>query len=150
MARVVVRDGRLLRNGDPAAVWALVADPERFSEWAPVRQVGFMGTELPEVGQAFFVTLRRRTDPRNALRFEIAEWEAGHRYRCTIRGSRWASREQIDVIVTSEVDAGTPTANFELRYVADVPAWLVPLRRFEVRRRLHRAVGSVERIMTTK
>jgi hypothetical protein len=136
-----------LRGADPAAVWALVADPERISEWAPVHQVGFMGTELPAVGHSFFVTLRKGVDASKALRFEISEWDAGHRYRCTIQGSRVAEVEQIDVIVTSEVDEGRPAANFELRYAAEVPAWLAPIRRYEVRRRLHRAVESVERII---
>lgn len=147
MSRLIVRDGRLMRGADPSAVWALVADPERISEWAPVHQVGFMGTELPAVGHAFFVTLRKSRQPADALRFEIVEWEAGHRYRCTIQGSRLAEGERIDIIVTSEVDAGRPAANFELRYAADVPPWHVPIRRFEVRRRLHRAVEAVERII---
>lgn len=146
-ARVVVRDGRLMRGSDPSAVWALVADPERVAEWAPVHQVGFMGTELPQVGHSFFVTLRKKTEPAGAMRFEITEWEAGHRYRCTIQGSRLVDNEQIDVIVTSEVDEGRPAANFELRYSADAPAWHAPIRRFEVRRRLHRAVEAVEQII---
>lgn len=147
MTRVVVRDGRLMRDADPSAVWALVADPERISEWAPVHQVGFMGTELPEVGHSFFLTLRKKTEAARAMRFEIAEWEAGHRYRCSIQGSKLVENEQVDVIVTSEVDQGRPAANFELRYSADGPAWHVPIRRFEVRRRLHSAVEAVERII---
>lgn len=135
-----------MRDADPSAVWALVADPERIAEWAPVRQVGFMGTELPQVGHAFFVTLRKKAEAAGAMRFEITEWEAGHRYRCSIQGSRLVENEQIDIIVTSEVDEGRPAANFELRYSADGPAWLAPARRFVVRTRLHRAVESVARI----
>jgi hypothetical protein len=140
---VVVRDGRLLRGADPAEVWALVADPARIEDWAPVHSAGYLGTELPAVGHTVFVRVNRLGDPKNALRFRIAEWDAGHRYRCEIDGVRLGSEHRLDVIVTAEVDEGAPAADLELRYFADVPPAAAPAFRWWVRTRLARAVAGV-------
>ena len=124
-------------------MWALVADPARTEEWAPVFSAGYLGTELPGVGHTVFVRMHRFTDPAHALRFRIVEWEAGHRYRCEIDGIRVGSEHQLDVIVGAEVDAGSPAADLELRYRAEVPsAWVSPVR-WRVRSRLAQAVAGV-------
>lgn len=147
MTAVVVRDGRLLHGADPARVWALVADPARTEEWAPVYSAGYLGTELPGVGHTVFVRLHRFTDPTNALRFRIVEWDAGHRYRCEIDGIKVGTEHQLDVIVRAEVDAGSPAADLELRYSANVPSsWASPVR-WWVRSRLARAVAGVEKLV---
>lgn len=143
MTSVVVRDGRLLRGADPAEVWALVADPARTEDWAPVHSAGFLGTELPGVGHTVFVKFSRLGDAKSALRFRIAEWDAGHRYRCEIDGIRLGSGHRLDVIVTAEVDGGVPAADLELRYFADVPPAAAPAFRWWVRTRLARAVAGV-------
>ncbi len=143
MTAVVVRDGRLLRGADPAKVWALVADPARIEDWAPVHSAGFLGTELPDVGHTVFIKFTRLGDPKNALRFRITEWGAGHRYRCEIDGIPLGSDHCLDVIVTAEVDGGVPAADLEIRYAAEVPPSAAPAFRWWVRTRLARAVAGV-------
>jgi len=78
---------RMYRDVDPALVWALVADPERAGEWAAVTTVGYMGTELPEVGQAVFVRTARWQPASRARRVEVASWIAGSGYTCRITGA---------------------------------------------------------------
>lgn len=143
MTAVVVRDGRLLRGADPARVWALVADPARIEDWAPVHSAGFLGTELPDIGHTVFIKFSRLSDPKSALRFRITEWDAGHRYRCEIDGIRLGEDHHLDVIVTAEVDGGVPAADLELRYFAEVPPAAAPAFRLWVRARLARAVTGV-------
>lgn len=143
MTAVVVRDGRLLRGADPSEVWALVADPARIEHWAPVHSAGYLGTEMPGAGHTVFVKFNRLGDPKNALRFRITEWDAGHRYRCEIDGIKLGSDHHLDVIVTAEVDEGVPAADLELRYVAEVPPAVAPAFRWWVRTRLARAVAGV-------
>lgn len=147
MVMVVVRDGRHMRDADPAAVWALVADPARIEQWAPVRQIGYLGTELPGVGHVFFLAFRPSTSEDRARRFRIAEWDAGHRFRCDVEGSRLLGSERVDVIVTSEVEEGRPGTNFEIRYRADAPPWVAPVLRVIVGRVLRRAVENVQRLL---
>ncbi|NNF63846.1 MAG: SRPBCC family protein [Acidimicrobiia bacterium] len=118
MAGVSVRERRDL-DADPAAVWALVADPERIAEWAPVVFVGWMGTNLPAVGQAFFISWL--TD--GARRFEIDEWEAGRRFRCVV--DRPAGH--FEVLVDTTVVSGGPRSSLELRFAGEyglVSSWL--------------------------
>lgn len=143
MTAIVARDGRLLKGADPARVWALVADPARIEDWAPVYSAGYLGTELPGVGHTVFVKFSRLGDPKNALRFRITEWEAGHRYRCEIDGVRLGSDHRLDVIVTAEVDEGSPAADLEFRYVAEVPPAAAPAFRWWVRTRIAGAVAGV-------
>lgn len=146
MARVVARDGRLLEGVDPSAVWALVANPARVGEWAGVRTVGYMGTELPDVGQAVFVA-NRLFPTRRARRVEILEWEAGHRYRCGMPDGRAASERRFGVVVTAEVEPEGASARLAIEYVAEVGSWLANVWRGGAVRRLRRMLDRVERVL---
>lgn len=111
MTALAVRERRDL-EADPAAVWSLVADPERIGEWAPVKFVGWMGTNLPAVGQAFFVSVWGRPP----IRLEIDEWEAGRRFRCGVDRPDGVLQVLVDTTVMSDgVRSG-----LELRFGGDV------------------------------
>jgi hypothetical protein len=146
VARVVVRDGRLLEGVDPAAVWTLVADPSRIGEWAGVRAVGYMGTELPAAGQVVFVA-GRWVPARRARRVEILTWEAGHRYRCGLPDGRFASERRFEVVVTAEVEPGGTSARVTVGYQAEVVAWLASLWRMRAAGRLLRMLDRAERTL---
>jgi hypothetical protein len=120
-----------------------VADPERIEQWAPVHTAGYLGTELPGIGNTVFVKFSRFGDPTGSLRFRITEWDAGHRYRCEVDGIRFGAEHCLDVIVTAEVSGGVPAADLELRYFAEVPPLAVPVFRWWVRSRLARSVAGV-------
>ena len=102
---------------------------------------------MPDVGHTVFIKFTRLGDPKNALRFRITEWEAGHRYRCEVDGTRLGSDHRIDVIVTAEVDGGVLAADLELRYDAEVPAAVALAFRWWVRTRLARAVAGVAEVV---
>ena len=85
MARIVVRDERRIDGRDAAEIWTVVADLSRFGEWFPVHKALSMTGDLPQVGNIIFVTVGRRSDPADAVRLEVCEWEAGQRYACDVR-----------------------------------------------------------------
>ncbi len=145
MPAVVVQGGDVVSGADPATVWALVADPERVAEWAPVRFVGWMGREVPDVGQAFFVTLDKHADPSTALRLEIVEWVAGHSYRCAIGppDERPGTDELIEVSVTTELRDHRPVARFDLTYTGSYPGWQAPIAWWRAKRLIDKAVRGV-------
>jgi len=85
MARIVVRDERSIEGRDAAEIWTLVADLSRFGEWFPVHNAISMTGDVPQVGNIIFVTIGRRSDPADAIRLEVCEWEAGRRFACEVR-----------------------------------------------------------------
>ena len=147
MAAVVVRDGRVLVGVDPATAWSLIADLSRLSEWAPVHSVGMMAAEAPAVGHAVFVTLRRRTDPDRALHLRIAEWEAGHRYLCTVEGSRLVTEGKLEVTLTGAPHEGIPVTGVELRFRGEGTKVAAPVLRYQLRRRFRKALNRLERLL---
>ena len=144
MPTVVVENGDVIEGADPASLWALVADPERVGEWAPVQFVGWMGREVPEIGHAFFATFRKGADPSSAVRFEIVDWAAGHQYRCSITRSleddAAVSDEMIEVTVTAEVRSGAPVARLDLCYSGRHTGWRAMLARWRARQFIDKAL----------
>ncbi len=141
-----MRDGRLLEGVAPSAVWALLANPSRVGEWTGLRTVGYMGTELPSVGQVVFVA-GRLVSSRRARRVEILDWEAGHRYRCALPDRRLFTERRFEVAVTAEVEPGGAAARVELAYGAEVVAWLATPWRVVAARRLGRMLDRTERAL---
>ncbi len=146
MIGVVARDGRLLEGIAPSAMWALVANPSRVGEWAGVRAVGYMGTELPSVGQVVFVA-RRLGPVRRARRVEIVDWEAGHRYRCALPDRRLATERRFEVVVGAEVEPEGASARLRIAYGAEVVSWLANPWRAVAARRLGRMLDRAERTL---
>ncbi len=144
MPKVVVREGRALPGIDPARVWALVADLTRLPEWVPVHNSGAMTTEAPAVGHAFFVTLRKGTDPRKALTLRVAEWEAGARYGCDVTGTALVDEGRFEVAV-----AGVPHVSADtkvtLRFTGEASRWTAPMVQMVVRRRFRTALDRLEK-----
>ena len=85
MDRIVVRDERRIEDRNAAEIWTLVADLSRFGEWFPVHSATSMTGDVPQVGNIIFVTIGRRSDPADAIRLEVCEWEAGRRFACDVR-----------------------------------------------------------------
>ena len=136
MAGVSVRERRDL-DADPAAVWVLVADPERIAEWAPVVFVGWMGTNLPAVGHAFFVSWLTA----GARRFEIDEWEAGRRFRCLV--DRPAGH--FEVLVHTRLVSEGPRSSLELRFAGEYGLLASWLRASVIRMLFKRALRGAAR-----
>lgn len=147
MPKVVVVERRALPRVDPARVWAFVADLTRLPEWVPVHSSGSMTTEVPAVGHAFFVTLRKRQDPQNALTLRVAEWEAGSRYACDVSGSSLVSEGRFEVAVTGVPHVGSDT-EVMLRFRGGVSRWAFALVQMEARRRLRKALDRLEKALT--
>jgi hypothetical protein len=139
----VVREGSWLDGVDSASLWALVADPRRIGEWTPLQFVGYMGKELPEVGNAFFAGLPR-TSPRQSLRFEFTTWEAGRRYRCSVSGGRLLRGVAVATSVIGEVSEGAVTTRLDLEFGADLPAVLRPIATAWASRLLRKAIDRAE------
>ena len=134
---------------DPTAVWSLVADPARTSEWAGVTTVGYMGTELPKTGQAIFVRLRRWDRDSKARRVEIESWEAGTGYRCVIASKRAQTPIRFDLTIKSEVVADGIATRVKLtQRMVTAPAWAGITQRY-VAGRLERKLDRIERAAAT-
>lgn len=147
MARVVAHGAREIPEADPARVWALVADPVRIGEWAPLRVVGHMGTELPAVGHAFFANWRRASPDERAVRFEFVEWVAGRSYRCAMSPAAGVEDREIEVRVHSVVESAGATTRVEIRHRAETGRWLAPGYRLLATRRIERALDSIVNIV---
>jgi len=125
---------------DPTRVWSLLGDPERLGEWAGVRLVGYMGTELPRPGQSVFVrggVLRRRSS-----RVEIESWIAGERIACLI----YAEPEPLRFEVSIHPEVGHDSIGTRVRLSQRVvaPALLAGPVRWWAERRLD---GKMSRIV---
>ncbi len=135
---------RDIAHADPARVWALVADPGRAGEWAPLRVVGHMGTELPAVGHAFFATWRRLASDRRAVRFEFVEWVAGRSYRCAMSPGPGVAEREVEVRVQSVVESAGARTRVEIRYRAEAPRWAAAAYRLFASLRIRRALDGIE------
>ena len=129
---------------DPTQVWALVADPGRIPDWAGVRLVGYMGTELPQVGQSIFIRSRLwRAEPR---RVEIESWDAGAGNKCLVHGGD----EPIGFELTIHPEVGTRRIDTTVRLVqrSPVAAFLQASARGWVDRQLLRKLDRIEKAVS--
>ena len=127
---------------DPTRVWALLGDPARLGEWAGVKVVGYMGTELPKTGQAVFV--QRRGLGARPRRVEIEAWEAGASIRCIIHGD--AEPVRFDLAINPEVGSSGITTRVRLTQRSDVPEMLTGLAGWWTERRLARRLDRIEKV----
>lgn len=132
---------------DPTRVWALVADPARVGEWAAAEAVGYLGTELPKVGQIVFVRTRRWQSATRARRVEIEAWDAGSSYRCKVEIGRVATSISFELRVTPEVTGDGVVSRVRLSQRMELPPLYVPLLRRYVSRQLERKLDRIERVV---
>jgi len=129
---ILVRSVERLDGVDPARVWAFVADPANIVRWAPARTIGYLGTEIPDVGHSLFLHRGRRERAGRAWRCRIAQWEAGHRIRCTLDTPGAARQQEIEVVVETSGSGAAPAADLSLAYRAEVPAPAALLYRWRI------------------
>jgi len=140
VARIVVRDERRIEDRDAANVWTMVADLSRFGEWFPVHRATSMTGDLPQVGNIIFVAVGRRSDPADAIRLEVCEWEAGRRFACDVRGLPGIK----EGLFTVEVDgAASGGANVVLRFTGEGDGVSARISGYEIGRRFRGALNRL-------
>ncbi len=130
-----------LSGVDPAAVWVLVADPERLEEWTPVKAVDW-GGDLPEVSDVIRASIRVAVRERE-LRCVIADWQAGHLWRWRVEGFDRLDEAEMLCSVSSIVEEGVPTAEVEVRFRATGSGPMAWVARRSAERRLRRALRDL-------
>ncbi len=132
-------------QADPTKVWSLLADPGRVDEWAGVILVGYMGTELPRVGQSVFV--RRPMWRSKAKRVEIEAWDAGAGIRCLVH----ARTDPIgfELTIHPEVESESISTTVRLMQTLHVPGYLRMAARGWGDRQLSRKLDRIERAVTS-
>lgn len=140
MARIVVHDERRIEGRDAAEVWAQVADLSRFGEWFPVRHATSMTGEVPQVGNIIFVSVGRRSDPADAIRLEVCEWEAGRRFACEVREVPGIGEGLFSVEVGG---AGSGGATVILRFVGEGDGMSGRISGYEIGRRFRGALNRL-------
>lgn len=136
---------RMYPDVDPALVWALVADPERAGEWAAVTTVGYMGTELPEVGQAVFVRTARWQPPSRARRVEVESWNAGSGYTCRVTGAPLVDAIEFSARVEPVVGAARLSTRVRVVLRAAPARLIAGLWGWFARRRVEHMLDRIER-----
>jgi hypothetical protein len=140
VARIVVHDERRIEGRDAANVWTLVADLSRFGEWFPVHRATSMTGDLPQVGNIIFATVGRRSDPADAIRLEVCEWEAGRRFACDVRGLPGIK----EGLFTVEVDGvASDAAAVILRFVGEGDGVSARISGYEIARRFRGALNRL-------
>ncbi|MEA2002441.1 MAG: SRPBCC family protein [Actinomycetota bacterium] len=134
-------------SADPTRVWALVADPARVGEWAAVEAVGYLGTELPKVGQIVFIRTRRWQSPTHARRVEIEAWDAGSGYRCNVEIGRVATSISFELRVIPEVTGDGVVSRVRLAQRLELPPAYVSLLRRHLSRQLERKLDRIGRVV---
>lgn len=140
MARIVVLDERKIESRDAAEVWAQVADLSRFGEWFPVHNATSMTGEVPQVGNIIFVSVGRRSDPADAIRLEVCEWEAGRRFACEVRQVPGVSEGLFSVEVDGAASGG---ATVILRFVGEGEGVPGRISGYEIARRFRGALNRL-------
>lgn len=140
MARIVVSDQRRIDDRDVAEVWAQVADLSRFDEWFPVHTATSMTGDVPQVGSIVFLSIGRLRDPADAIRLEVCEWEAGHRFACEVRAVPGISEGLFTVEVESAASGGSAVM---LRFVGESDAVSGQISGYEIGRRFRRALSRL-------
>lgn len=140
MAHIVVRDERRIEGRDAAEIWSQVADLSRFGEWFPVRNATSMTGELPQVGNIIFVTIGRRSDPADAVRLEVSEWEAGRRFACEVREVPGIDEGRFSVEVDGAASGG---ATVILRFVGEGDGMSGRFSGYEIGRRFRGALNRL-------
>lgn len=117
---------------DPTRIWSLLGDPLRLAEWAGVRLVGYMGTELPRPKQSVFV--RRRSLRRRTVRVEIDSWSAGERFSCLVHVAPQPVR--FELVIRPEIGTDKIGTRIRMTQQASVPMFLANPARWWLRRQL--------------
>ena len=137
-SRFVVATVERVLETDPAAVWALIANPERLREWAGVEMVGYMGTEMPRPGQNVFIKRRRGSEERRA---EIESWDAGTGISCLVHSGGEPTRFRMEL--HPEVGHGTIGTRIRLQQRSPVSSYLAAGAEWWMERSL---IGKLKRI----
>lgn len=140
MARIVVRDQRTIEGRDAAEIWTQVADLSRFGEWFPVHSATSLMGEVPQVGNIIFVSIGRRSDPADAVRLEVVEWDAGRRFTCDVREIPGIGEGLFSVEVDGAPSGG---ATVILRFVGEGEGMPGQISRYEIGRRFR---GALKRL----
>lgn len=128
-------------DADPTSVWSLVADPERIAEWAGLRLVGYMGTELPRSGHNVFVVRKRPLLKGRPRRVEIESWDAGSGIHCVVHTEPEITG--FELTIHPEVESDAILTRVRLVQRTHVPA---ALRGLAQRWIVHSLIVKLERI----
>lgn len=129
---------------DPTRVWSLLGDPARLGEWAGVRPVGYLGTELPQPGQSVFV--QRPGPGRRSSRVEIESWSAGERIVCLVDVAPEPVR--FEMIIHPEVGHEAIATRVRLEQRVSVPVLLAAPAQWWVERQLERKLNRIVKAAT--
>jgi len=127
---------------DPAAVWALVANPERLSDWAGLEMVGYLGTEMPRPGHIVFV----RRASREPVRVEIESWDAGTGISCLVHAGSEPTRFRMEL--HPEVGRGSIATRIRLQQKSPVRPYLSAGAQWWIERRLISKLKRIERAVS--
>jgi hypothetical protein len=117
------KDALQLPDADPARVWVFVADLFNLPRWTAARKVE-AAPELPVTGDMLsavhrFVVIRYR------VQYEVADWEAGRRFRLAMSGLPFVEDAEMECRVESVVEPDRPVTAVELRMTGTASPWLV-------------------------
>ena len=140
MTRIVVSDERQFDGRDAAEMWTQVADLSRFGEWLPVHDATSMTGEVPQVGNIIFVSVARRSDPADAIRLEVCEWEAGRRFACDVRDVPGIDEGLFSVEVDGAASGGSTV---KLRFAGEGEGMFGRISGCEIGRRFRLALNRL-------
>jgi len=126
-----------LHETDPAAVWVVMADPDRLSQWAGVQLVHWSG-DLPKVGDDLTVNVGG-----SDIAVSVVDWEAGRRYRVELKGVRFVNGAQLECAVESLVESQRAGARVKIQFGATTSRWRAPLVRMMAQRRINKAISTL-------
>ena len=136
----IVSVAERLVAADPTLVWSLLANPERISDWAGLRMVGYLGTELPQAGQSVFV---EGQGPRaKSRRVEIEAWDAGTGIKCIVHTE--PEPTGFELTIYPEVQHGSIATRVRLVQRSHVVGWMAPGVRWWIDRQLERKLDRIE------
>lgn len=131
---------------DPTAVWVIVGDLNRLSEWAPVESADWAG-DLPQAEDTF--TMSALIGFRShELHCQVMDWEAGRSYRAEVSGLPFTKGTAVvECRVESVIEAGGPGTEVKLQYAAEVSQWVAATVRWGAQRRLGAALRKLRRLV---
>lgn len=130
-----------LHESDPSAVWVVVGDPDRLTQWADVDSVRWSG-DLPQIGDRFSVSAGKRE-----ITGKVVDWEAGRRYRVDLEGIPNLTGASLECGVESVVEPGHPGASLKIQFGAVTSRWRVPIVRMTAGRHIRRALARVQSLV---
>ncbi|MCP3998058.1 MAG: SRPBCC family protein [bacterium] len=137
----VVSSSERLIAVDPTQVWALLANPDRLSEWSGLTMVGYMGTELPKPGHVVFV--QRRRVGAKPKRLEVESWEAGAGIRCLVHTTDQATR--FELAIRPQIEPSSISTRVRLTQRSAVPSFVQGAAAWWMARRLDRMLDRIAR-----